>query len=269
MRLYLFIMSAYSLPLKITFIIITACVIPAQAQDQDSNQDQDAVTAELRPWCKITSEEIHSRTQGTWVRTKISYQWEGLIATMTGDKIGVVQYNRWGEVVRATWRYASEPESSIRVEENQWDCSLGWCRPADFQWDGLSWNRDNHEESLTYNTLGYITSRIVRNSPEFLLNHTWMYECGDRFCKPLRERRGQSCTQCGGSSRKKITTYAWSGTTAKVSVEYERTYGSKVGRKYQGRGTVMLSATGQVMRRDISYTHGDFVSERFTYRCER
>lgn len=260
-------MSAYSLLFKITLIMMSAWISPAHAQDQDS--DQDSMTPVVRPWCKVTSEEIHRRARGTWERTKISYQWEGLTATMTGDKIGVVQYNRWGKIVRSTWRYASEPESSVRVEEHQWDCSLGWCRPTGFRWDGLSGESEVGEERLTYNDLGYMTSRDVSDPPDFFLDHTWTYECGDRFCKPLRERRRESCNQCGGRSNHKTTTYVWSGGTAKISIAHEKTSWNQTWDKFRGRGTITLSPTGQVVRRDISYTHGDFVSERFTYRCER
>jgi len=80
-------MKIHSLIFKVIPIINVVWALPAQAQDNDP------MTAELRPWCKIDSEEIHTRTQGTWMRTKVSYECEGLTVTMTGDKIGVVQYN--------------------------------------------------------------------------------------------------------------------------------------------------------------------------------
>ena len=70
-------------------------------------------------------------------------------------------------------------------------------------------------DEIALNELGYVTWSRLRAPPDFGSVEV-SYECGERYCKPLKRIERESCNQCDGRRNRTVTKYTWSGREAVV-----------------------------------------------------
>jgi hypothetical protein len=51
----------------------------------DFAQSNELTPIQPRPWCKLSEIITHQRTSGQWTVNKVTYEWNGLIATVRGN----------------------------------------------------------------------------------------------------------------------------------------------------------------------------------------
>lgn len=230
-------------------------------------QSNELTPIQPRPWCKLSEIITHQRTSDQWTVNKVTYEWNGLIARVRGNELFAVEYNEWGYITRKIFRYNNS--SRLFLEENEWDCTLGWCRPAHFSWDGLEGEGYDRftDYRVTYNELGYILDDYRRSSPDFN-REQYSYECDVLFCRPIEIIEREWCNQCGGSSTTTTTRYQWVGRYAKISVikTHDNWDGERPAMK--GMGSMLISDTGQTLFKQVTYANGDSRKEEYRYICQ-
>ena len=245
-----------------TFWVYLSITIPPYAHAQVS----EPTPIQARPWCKLSEITTHQRNTGQWQVNTVTYKWNGLIATVQGNEIFAVEYNEWGYITRKLW---SVDRNYLILEENDWDCSLGWCRPAHLSWEGLEGEGYHRftDYRVMYNELGYILDDSQSSPPEFSRNQ-YSYECDELFCKPIEIIEREWCNQCGGSSTTTTTRYQWLGRYAKISVIKTSSTWQGDRPTMKGTGFILISDTGQTLFKQVSYANGHSKKEAYRYICQ-
>lgn len=249
-------------------LMLSSLLLTGDLYAQESGGEDDSLQP-IRPWCKITSSVIDVRSKSAWTRSVVNYEWSGLTATLSGNTIGVMEYNRWGYLVYKRWRSHDRPEGSEFERRYEWNCERGWCYPLSYgeliMDERRRLNGELSEDHISYNEFGYQTHFRSDQGPDFHRTST-LYECEGIWCAPLEEVEVNSCNLCNGWSEIKSTQYRWSGHEAQISGTIRS--GSNLKTTRLSKGVIKVSATRQTLYKQLSHSDGSSIEERHTYRCD-